>query len=904
VVTVGSAAGFAPGDKVMIIQMKGATVNTANNATFGQITAYNNAGNYEFGTIASIAGTQVTLSSALTQTYTTTAAVQLIRVPVYTNAVVTGTLTCQAWNGSTGGVLVFESTCDVTLNANIDVTGRGFRGGNIVSSFFNCNDGNYATSFAGNSAGQKGEGIAAYPPNLDANRAPLANGGGGSNWGNPGAGGGSNAGAGGRGGNEFTGCANTSWGIGGYALTLAPTRAFMGGGGGGGYRDNGLSAAAGSNGGGLVFINAPSIAGNNFSILANGANVTTVTDSEGAGGGGGGGAVHIWTNAVTSQLNINTRGGSGGNMNSTLWSSGAHGPGGGGGGGYVYFSSAATPANVTVTTTGGSAGLIQHPGAWFNTTFGAAAGANGAILYNLPLASVLPPASVSLMNDTTICPEDNILLDPGAGYTSYLWSDGSTSQTLTTSGPGTYWVEVPACGVLMRDTVVITNHNPSVTIGPDQTFCTGDSVQFDAGPGYTSYLWNSGETTSSAWVLSAGPVWVDVTDANGCAASDTANAITFTSPVVDLGNDTSLCPGFTVTFDAGTGYVTYQWQDGAANQTYTVSSPGQYSVTITDGNNCTDSDSVQVNYYPPAVADLGPDTSFCAGGTVTLNPGAFAGYSWWDGSGAPTAVVSAAGWYWVRVTNNNGCTDTDSLEVQSVYANPVPDLGPDTSFCSGESAQFTPGPGYASYLWQDGSTGSIFTAAAQGTYSVTVMDNNGCEGNDAVDVLNVYPLPLFTLGPDFGICRGEQVQLTPANAAILPVTYLWRDDSNNPYYNLSDTGTYWLTVTDLNGCEYSDTVHAFLACPPTLYIPNAFTPNQDSNNPVFMAYGTNIRNFQMDIFNRWGQFVARINGLSDSWDGLMGSVPAPEGVYVYKVWYRDFEGDEIKTLYGHISLVR
>jgi hypothetical protein len=142
-VTVSSAAGFAVGNKVLIIQMKGAAVDLSNNALFGDLTAINNAGNYEFATINLISGSNVQFTMDLVRAYDPTGSVQLVTVPQYNGgAVVTGTLTSQAWNGTTGGVLTFEAST-LTLNANIDVTGRGFRPGVDYGGASSSGDGSY-----------------------------------------------------------------------------------------------------------------------------------------------------------------------------------------------------------------------------------------------------------------------------------------------------------------------------------------------------------------------------------------------------------------------------------------------------------------------------------------------------------------------------------------------------------------------------------------------------------------------------------------------------------------------------------------------------------------------------------------------------------------------------------------
>lgn len=981
VLTVASAAGFVPGDKVLVIQMQGATINQVNNASFGQITAYGDAGNYEFCFIQSIVGNTITLTSNLCNTYTIAGRVQLVRVPVYNNPTVTTTLTCQPWNGTTGGVLVFDALNTLTLNANIDVTGNGFRGGTLASSYFACADAAYASPAAGNNGGRKGEGIALYVTNLDGSRAPQANGGGGANRGNPGAGGGGNFGAGGRGGNEWSGCGtSTIWGLGGYGLTINASKAFMGGGGGGGYRDNGQTTSNGSNGGGIIMISAPSIAGNNFNITSNGTNVTVVGNDEGAGAGGSGGAIFLWCNTFTSATGINVAGGSGGNTLNIVFTGNCHGPGGGGGGGYVYFMSGALPGNVTPGVAGGAAGIVQHNGPCFNQPFGAAPGAPGSVLYNLPPQS-LPAPYPNLGNDTSLCAGVSLVLSLDTTYSSYLWNDNSTNPTLTAPGPGTYWVEVPdGCGGFNRDSLVITALNIAVNMQNDTTICPGDSLLLDAGPGYISYVWtginpNPGNVQSN-YVSAAGFYRVVVTDANGCVAADSMNILGFyPQPVVNLGNDTSLCSGQSVTFnaggpfnsylwhnnttlqtfttnqagqyfvtvtsnngcrasdtvsvlqvfplplvdlgpdlmlctgqtsllDAGPGFVQYTWQNNAPGQTQLVTAAGIYSVTVTDNNGCTATDAVNVGYHPVTPLNLGPDLALCQGQTVTFNAGpGFLSYLWQDMSMNSTYTTGTAGQYYVWAIDQNQCPSADTVNVTQVFPLPVVNLGPDISFCQGQSATFNAGNGFAQYQWNNNSASPTLVATTAGTYYVTVTDANGCQGSDTARVLQVFPLPEFTLGTNFPLCPGSTNLISPVPDNNY-TSYQWQDGFNQNFYNVTDTGTYVLTVTNSNGCSFTASVQAYFNCPTTLYIPNTFTPNNDGKNEEFMAYGTNIHSFKMDIYNRWGEKIKTLPNIFKGWDGWLGDVKAPIGVYTYKVIYVDYNTMDEHVVLGSFSLIR
>ena len=129
-ITVEDGTAYNTGDTVLIIQMKGADIDSTNTVNFGTITDYQNCGNYEFNYVKSKTGNQIELLNSLTRQYDLPdGKVQLIRVPYYQNATISSTLTCLPWDGNKGGVLVLNVQDSVILNANIDVTGKGFRGG-------------------------------------------------------------------------------------------------------------------------------------------------------------------------------------------------------------------------------------------------------------------------------------------------------------------------------------------------------------------------------------------------------------------------------------------------------------------------------------------------------------------------------------------------------------------------------------------------------------------------------------------------------------------------------------------------------------------------------------------------------------------------------------------------------
>lgn len=620
-ITLSSALGFAPGDRVLIIQMQGAEIDESDAPSFGDIAAYNNAGNYEFGTIVSVSGSIVTVEHPFCLDYTIPdAGVQLIRVPVYDNATITGMVTGLAWDGTVGGVVALEITNTLTFNENIFVTGQGFRGGTHCTSFFSCAVDDYYTSYTGIASsvgGEKGEGIALLPASIAGGRGKSANGGGGSNAGQHGGGGGSNGGAGGLSGYQWTGCPayDDIQAFGGTGLDYSGNKIFMGGGGGGGHQDNGLEVADGSNGGGIVIITANTIEGNGYAINANGADVTYVTDSEGAGGGGAGGTVILRTSNFTSDLFVNIHGGKGGSIESTLWAGTCHGPGGGGGGGMLGLSSAVMPVNVFADHAGGDPGIITSPGAFCDgTSHGAEAGSFGDTILNIPASFTYPV--VDLGNDTTVCVYlDPFVLNAGGGYDGYIWNDGSTDSTYEIFNSGNYFVTVTnAFGCEATDTVFITvNDAPPLNLPDTLQFCAGESFTLDAGPDAITYLWQNGNTSQTFTATDEGIYWVTITNAIGCSTTDTCHVLTpWALPEINLGNDTIICLGDEKILDAtGTGF-SYLWNDGTTAATLTATIPGIYSVVVSDTNNCSFTD--EINLSPGCGHDIFIPTAFSPNG--------------------------------------------------------------------------------------------------------------------------------------------------------------------------------------------------------------------------------------------------------------------------------------------------
>lgn len=208
---------------------------------------------------------------------------------------------------------------------------------------------------------------------------------------------------------------------------------------------------------------------------------------------------------------------------------------------------------------------------------------------------------VALGNDTAYCAGDafSITLDAGNAGATYNWSDSSMNQTLVADTAGTYWVEVTnANGCLSTDTLEVTeNAVPTVSLN-DAEICADETSTLDAGAGFASYNWSTGETTQTITVSTDDTYDVTVTNAAGCEASASAVVTVNPLPVVDLGNDTSMSPGYTITLDAGSDGDTYNWNTGASTQTVDVEYgdvPAEFSVEVTSAEGCVSTDTIFID---------------------------------------------------------------------------------------------------------------------------------------------------------------------------------------------------------------------------------------------------------------------------------------------------------------------
>ncbi len=368
---------------------------------------------------------------------------------------------------------------------------------------------------------------------------------------------------------------------------------------------------------------------------------------------------------------------------------------------------------------------------------------SGAVYGNVTNPCTTSQASISTSGSTTFCQGGSVSLTASNG-TTYLWSNGATSKTITVTSSGTYTVTVTTTGIGSSTASPITvtvNSLPiaNITTSGATTFCSPGSVTLTATAG-SSYLWSPGNQTTQAITAStSGTYNVRVTNSNGCTKVSSNSVVTANAaPVATITPNGSLTilQGANVTLSASTG-SSYLWLPGGqTSQSIVVNTAGSYTVRVSNSSGCsTTSAAAVVTVLPNSSATVtasGP-VSFCQGGSVTLTASNGTSYSWSNGANTKSITVNTSGTY--TATVYNGATPAiASPVVVTVWSLPSATVsaGSATSFCSGGYVNLNSNQNN-SYSWSPGgATTQTLQVFASGNYFVTVSNSYGCTATSTI----------------------------------------------------------------------------------------------------------------------------------------------------------------------------
>ena len=448
----------------------------------------------------------------------------------------------------------------------------------------------------------------------------------------------------------------------------------------------------------------------------------------------------------------------------------------------------------------------------------------------------------------------------GSGTYTYLWSNGSTMQSITV-GAGTYIITANDGNCSATDTVnVTTPFIPVAAFTNTPPGCINSPISFTdqsttSGGVINYWYWSFGDGDTSSLQnpihLFPGPGTYNVTliieNTLGCRDTVTMPIIILTPPVAEFTWGTT-CVNSSVSFTDQTTSSPTSWNwlfgDGTfsnqQNPSHIYSSSGNYTVTLITGNidGCIDTVSHVITIYPLPVANAGANQTTCAGSPVTLTASGGLTYTWSPGGQTGQVIIitpSGSSTIIVTVTDTNGCSSTDTV---NIIVNPLPivNAGADQSICNGTSVTLT-ASGALTYSWTPGgSTASSITVfpSATTSYTVTGTDGNGCSSTDVVKI-NILPLPIANAGPDADICNASNITLTATGG----VSYLWSPGGGTNQsitVNPSSSQTYLVTVTNANGCSATDAVKVNVHPKPTINLQSFFlcagsNATLDAGNP-------------------------------------------------------------------------
>ncbi|MFN4147248.1 MAG: PKD domain-containing protein [Runella sp.] len=544
---------------------------------------------------------------------------------------------------------------------------------------------------------------------------------------------------------------------------------------------------------------------------------------------------------------------------------------------------------------------------------------------------IATPDPIRLRSPIDTC-TNRLVLDAGVQAEQYLWlrngipAGRQRTLTLRPNGGSGNYVVIAANGrqaqcFVRGGTQVTLRTPPAYSLGPDTSLCVGGgSVILNARPTPTNwnrFLWSTGETTQLITVTRPGNYSVQVTINAGtpqaCVNEDTIAVralpkaslqATLTPPTGCTTRDGSIL----ISGTSPPGNYLFEWFDaenrplqGVGNRLSNLAE-GTYRVRARNPATCATDSSFRLRAVRNLRLQPTVVNARCtqpSSGTIVLNilSGTPNRYTWTDANNRPIGTNNSLlrdllpGRYNVRITDVGGCDTTLNNIVVGITPERFLNLGPDRTRCVGDTALLIPSlPNIAGnrFQWSTGDTTNRITVSRAGTYRLTVTNTiTGCTDTDELS-LSLAPRPAYSLTRDAALCDIDGTNATlVVRSNQTNLSYFWfHSEERTPRVTVGRVGIYRVRITNPEGCQIIDTARVVVRCEPRIFIPDAFSPNGDGNNDLLEIFGDHLTDFEIKIFNRWGEVIYHSTDINQKWDGTYRGASYPPMSYPYVVSFK------------------
>ncbi|MBX2817551.1 MAG: gliding motility-associated C-terminal domain-containing protein, partial [Saprospiraceae bacterium] len=501
------------------------------------------------------------------------------------------------------------------------------------------------------------------------------------------------------------------------------------------------------------------------------------------------------------------------------------------------------------------------------------------------------------------CLGDTLDLSIDIPNVSVLWSTGATSPGIRVYAPGEYWAQISTNGCSDADTLEIAFEDPIVfDLGPDTLLCEGDELIISGLPDQSNvqYLWEDGVAVADRSISTAGSYRLSA--ARGlCAFTDSISVTTLDLTLPDLAPTAQYCAGemanFAVPVDSDQRIL---WSTGSMIESISLDETGTYWVRVEEAH-CAVSDTFDVAFTVPPALSLDEEMAICQGDRVKLGEDIQgATYMWSTGKVTAEVEESPSDNTLYTVEARFGrCASVDSI-LLIVRPRPMVLIDAPAEVCPSTDYSIAIISDGDALSWMDGDTSAIREFSLPGDFQVTAQ-LDGCF-RDTSFIVEAFPTQFRSLGPDTLICDDTEIQID----LTVPqgISYDWNDGYTESVRTLQMAGSYAVEVDDGN-CVFQDTMELTTrSCVYfNAYAPNAFSPNGDGINDEFAIVfdpRIPISNFQLEIFDRWGNQVYAATDPSRWWNGMIKGEVLQGDVYLYHVSF-DYIDDNGPGSYEHAA---